>query len=119
MRTQPFTGKVKNHMKNLRVVNVAVLLFVASCNPAYWYGAAIAVPLLAAAAHKEGDTIKLVSETSSAIVLAYTHTYETELGAVVRVAEARCQRFGKHARMNGSPQKQSLDRSIVSFDCVT
>lgn len=66
-----------------------------------------------------GYSLKTISETSSAIVIEYTHSVGGELQAAVQTAQARCQQYGKNARMNGQPTRINMDRSVATFDCVT
>jgi hypothetical protein len=66
-----------------------------------------------------GYSLKTISETSSAIVIEYTHSVGGELQAAIRSAEAQCQQYGRHARMNGQPTRINMDRSVATFDCVT
>lgn len=78
------------------------------------------ITLLTMAACAPGYSLTTVSETSSAIVLEYTASVNGELQAAVQTAEARCQQYGRHARMAASgPQRVSVDRAIVAFDCVS
>jgi hypothetical protein len=65
-----------------------------------------------------GRTVDLVSQTPAAIVLEYTHVWSEELPAAMRIAETRCQQYGRHARMNGEPKRLNADRSVAVFDCV-
>lgn len=65
-----------------------------------------------------GYSIDTISQTSSAVVLEYTHSVDGELQATIVEAERRCQQYGKHARLNGTPQRLNVDRSVATFDCV-
>lgn len=73
---------------------------------------------LAVSCGPPGSTVSLISATSSAIVLEYTHVWPKELPAAIQIAEGRCQQYGRHARMNGQPTRLDADRSVVTFDCV-
>lgn len=80
---------------------VAVLiLFATSCGPA-------------------GRTVTLVSQSPASVVLEYTHVWPEELPAAIRIAQTRCQQYGRHARiLPDFPKRLDEDRSIVAFDCV-
>lgn len=65
-----------------------------------------------------GFSIDTISATPAAIVLEYSHSVNGELQAAIKTAEARCQQYGRHARMNGQPTQLNLDRSVATFDCV-
>lgn len=72
---------------------------------------------LTACYYPPGSTIHLISETQTAVVLEYTHSYSEELPAAIKQAEARCQQWGKHARLSSNVQL-NLDRSVATFDCL-
>ena len=78
----------------------------------------IGLALVGAACGPPGRTVNLISATQAAVVLEYTHVWAEELPAAVRIAETRCQQYGRHARMNGQPTRLNADRSVVTFDCV-
>lgn len=73
---------------------------------------------ISTAACTPGYSVNLISQTPAAVVLEYTHSVGGELQAAVQAAEARCQQYGKHARMNGQPVRLNMDRSVATFDCV-
>lgn len=63
-----------------------------------------------------GQTITLVTASSSQVTLEYTHSYSWELGAAGRFADEQCQRFGKHAAFVSSV-RENIDRSLATFRC--
>lgn len=65
-----------------------------------------------------GYSLDLISQSAAAVVLEYTHSVNGELQAAIQTAEARCQQYGRHARMNGQPVRISADRAVATFDCV-
>lgn len=77
-----------------------------------------AIGLLLLGACAPGYSLTTISETSSAIVLEYTHSVNGELQEAIRTAQVRCQQYGKNARMNGQPTRLNADRSVATFDCV-
>ena len=66
-----------------------------------------------------GYSVETISQTAAAVTLEYTHSVNGELQAAIQTAEQRCQQYGKHARMNGEPKRLSVDRALVTFDCVS
>lgn len=85
-------------MKHRTIPYIAALTALGGCTPGY--------------------SIETVSQTSASVVLEYTHSVGGELQAAIRAAEARCQQYGRHARMNGQPTRLNADRSVAAFDCV-
>lgn len=76
------------------------------------------LPLVLLTACAPGYSLQTISQTAAGVVLEYTHSVNGELQAAIQRAEAQCQTYGKHARMNGEPKRLNLDRSLVTFDCV-
>lgn len=74
--------------------------------------------ILAAGCSGPGGTVDIVSSTPASVTLEYTHSYSTELPAAVRIAEAECNRFRRHAALMTNT-RVSLDRSVATFRCTT
>ena len=98
---------------------VAVALVSSACFPAY-IGLAIAIPALAIARHKSGDSIKLVSESRTEVSFSYGRSYDNEFQAVTDSAESHCQKYARHARVRADGGVTRLDskRSQAVFDCL-
>jgi hypothetical protein len=65
-----------------------------------------------------GYSLETISQTSSSIVIEYTHSVGGEFQAAVQSAQSRCRQYGKNARLNGQPIRLGVDRSVATFDCV-
>lgn len=67
-----------------------------------------------------GFTVKKIGATPASIVLEYTRWYGGELEAAMGIAEAHCQRYGKHAQMAGQglAGPNPFDRNVINFNCV-
>jgi len=63
-----------------------------------------------------GETLRLIAASQYQVTYEYTHSYDSELPAAGRAADAQCSRFGKHAALASNVRK-NLDRSIVTFVC--
>jgi hypothetical protein len=74
------------------------------------------VALLAGCA--PGYSVDVLSAPPQTLTLEYTHTVGSEYGAALRRADAVCGQQGLRARLASGPVAVSLDRSILTFDCV-
>jgi uncharacterized protein YceK len=63
-----------------------------------------------------GQTADLIAASSRQVTYEYTHSYTQELPAVGKLAEAQCNKFGKHAEL-GEIVRKNMDRSMVTFYC--
>jgi len=63
-----------------------------------------------------GQTADLIAASSHQVTYEYTHSYSKELSAVGKLAEAQCNKYGKHAEI-GEIVRRNLDRSMVTFYC--
>ena len=68
--------------------------------------------------HKPGGTVSAVSQSASHITLAYTHSYAEELPYTSQVATNWCRQNSGRRAVLVQNQRNSLDRSTVTYSCV-